>query len=149
MEESKELSNRQPHFSKSTLVAKLWGFEEHIVNNKLFCGKILKFNKGYQLSYHAHRLKTEIFYSLSDNLEFCWIDPDTTEKHSRWLKLGETVLINPGLMHSIIAHEYGEIIEISTQDFVSDSYRVEPSKKILEKPQWPEGKQIKDWRDYE
>ncbi len=88
----------------------------------------MKFNKGSQLSYHSHLLKTEVFYSLSDKLEFCWIDPDTAERRSKMLDKGETVLINRGLMHSIIAHDDAEIIEISTQDFKNDSYRVEKSK---------------------
>jgi hypothetical protein len=42
-------------------VKKGWGSELWLVNGDLYCGKILRFNKGKKCSLHYHKLKTETF----------------------------------------------------------------------------------------
>lgn len=48
--------------SEHKLVDKAWGSEEWIVNNDLYCGKILRINPGFMCSMHYHKVKTETFY---------------------------------------------------------------------------------------
>lgn len=43
-------------------VAKGWGGEEILVNNNLYCGKILHVMQGKKCSWHYHKIKNETFY---------------------------------------------------------------------------------------
>jgi len=45
-------------------IAKAWGYEEVIVNNDRYCGKLLHLNKGAMSSLHYHLVKRETFYCL-------------------------------------------------------------------------------------
>jgi len=45
-------------------VKKIWGSEEWLVNNELYCCKILNLKKGYRCSIHYHKDKDETFYVL-------------------------------------------------------------------------------------
>ena len=49
-------------------VPKGWGFERWIVNNDLYCGKLLFFAKGKRCSFHYHKKKTETFYVQSGRI---------------------------------------------------------------------------------
>ena len=46
-----------------------WGYELWIVNNNLYCGKILHFNKGKKCSWHYHKIKQETFYVQKGKLK--------------------------------------------------------------------------------
>ena len=50
---------------KNTEVLKEWGYERIIVNNELYCGKLLYLDKGAISSLHYHKKKQETFYCLS------------------------------------------------------------------------------------
>src|SRR5262249_27199605 len=50
------------------IVPKSWGRELWIVNNELYCGKILEIHQGSRCSLHFHKLKTETFYLHSGRL---------------------------------------------------------------------------------
>ena len=39
-----------------------WGYEKWIVNNDLYCGKVLFFERGKKCSWHYHKVKDETFY---------------------------------------------------------------------------------------
>ena len=107
-----------------------WGYEEWIVNNKLYCGKILHFWKGKKFSLHYHNLKDETFYVISGKFSAIFYESleDYAKKKSTFLELakGDTIHIKPGVLHRLTALEEGEIIEFSTEHFEDDSYRVEP-----------------------
>jgi D-lyxose ketol-isomerase len=47
---------------------KVWGREVWIVNNALYCGKILEIREGRRCSQHYHKLKTESFYLRTGRL---------------------------------------------------------------------------------
>jgi len=96
-----------------------WGFEDWIVNNELYCGKILHFDKGKKCSLHYHKLKDETFYILKGKIKLKLNDKEIV------LKKGETIRLIPKTNHQIIALENTDIIEISTHHFESDSYRIE------------------------
>ena len=119
-------------------VPKGWGYERHIVNGPLYCGKILHFVKGRKCSIHYHEKKTETFYVNCGKVEVRWADKKMVEENIATLgtdyalKLmaltvltqGDYFHITPGMAHQIVAIENSEIIEFSTTDFDSDSYRI-------------------------
>ena len=105
-------------------IPKGWGKEIEIINNEEYCGKILVFKKGLKFSMHYHILKQETWYVNKGRFKFWWIDTEKGDKLMRFLELGEVVTIPRGLPHQLEALEDGEIFEISTQHFDSDSYRV-------------------------
>ena len=56
-----------------------WGHELWIVNNNLYCGKILHFNKGKKCSWHYHKIKQETFYVQKGKLKIWYgYDDDIT-----------------------------------------------------------------------
>lgn len=116
--------DKKPICSECSIVKKGWGYERIIVNNEEYCGKILVFEKGFSFSCHYHILKQETWYVNKGRFNFWWIDTEKGEKLLRILEVGEVVTIPRGLPHQLEALEDGEIFEISTQHFDSDSYRV-------------------------
>lgn len=123
------------------IVLKGWGWEEVVTNQPLYCSKILVVNRGKKLSVHYHQLKTETFKILSGSVVITYYDDENFDKmlHSwsdvetgvlnGWLKR-ETLLVNDafhipvGLRHTVKGLRDSRILEISTQHFDSDSYRV-------------------------
>lgn len=105
-------------------VEKGWGYENVFVNNEKYCGKILHFNQGGKFSMHFHLIKEETWYVSSGKFLFKWIDTSNAEIHSKELNIGDVVTNKIGQPHQLICLEEGEIFEVSTQHFDSDSYRV-------------------------
>jgi len=106
-------------------VAKVWGSEEWIVNNDLYCGKILRFEKGKNCSLHYHIRKTESFYLRSGRLKMRIMEaPEAAIIEEFILEAGECMDIPPGLVHQMVALEDAELFEFSTQHFDSDSHRL-------------------------
>lgn len=105
-------------------VEKGWGHEVIIVNNELYCGKILHFNKGAKFSMHFHLKKKETWYVVSGVFLFRWINTRNADVIEETLGVGDTITNEVGEPHQIICVEQGDIFEVSTQHFDSDSYRV-------------------------
>lgn len=105
-------------------VEKGWGHETIIVNNELYCGKILHFNAGAKFSMHFHLKKKETWYVASGSFLFKWIDTRTADVVEETLGVGDTITNEVGSPHQIFCVEQGDIFEVSTQHFDSDSYRV-------------------------
>lgn len=103
-----------------------WGEEVWIANHEKYCGKILRFNKGAQFSMHYHMLKHETFYVLKGKLELRCYDLSDATEHDGEIVAGDAIVIPPGNPHQLRALEDSEILEISTQHFESDSYRILP-----------------------
>ena len=114
-------------FIKETnqIVNKGWGKEIIFVNNGEYCGKILCFDELKKFSMHFHMKKKESWYVLKGKLELTIIKPIDGSRIKEDLNVGDTITILPGCLHQLYAHEYSEIIEVSTQHFDDDSYRVE------------------------
>jgi mannose-6-phosphate isomerase-like protein (cupin superfamily) len=105
--------------------AKDWGYEIWIVNNELFCGKILHVRKGEKCSFHYHKIKNEVFYLYSGKILLKYSDKDNLDlAHEIILDPGVRFDVPVGLRHQFIALEESDIIEISTQHFENDSYRI-------------------------
>jgi mannose-6-phosphate isomerase-like protein (cupin superfamily) len=104
---------------------KAWGWEDWIVNNSEYCGKILHFFKGAQFSMHFHSRKRETWYVLSGSLGLTVIDTKTAEKSFFRLTKGQVFTVDRLVPHQLFAHEESEVLEVSTPHYEDDSYRVE------------------------
>ncbi len=111
-------------FGQATHVPKGWGSETHLVNNGVYCGKILRFNKGKSFSMHSHDLKTETWYITMGHLILTYFDLTNADKITRQLNPGDVIHIPRGNPHQLEALDDSELIEVSTPDYASDSYRI-------------------------
>ena len=109
---------------KPEIVKKGWGSEVIFVNNDLYCGKILKFNKEAKFSMHYHLKKKETWYVSSGKFLFKYIDTTNADIIETILEVGDTITNEIGEPHQIICLEEGDIFEVSTTHQDSDSYRV-------------------------
>lgn len=112
-------------FGKPEVHKKGWGEEIWIANNEKYCGKILKFNKGAEFSMHYHMLKHETFYILEGEIILKGYDLSDATEYQEAFRAGDVLVIPAGNPHKIIALEETRVIEISTQHFESDSYRIQ------------------------
>jgi mannose-6-phosphate isomerase-like protein (cupin superfamily) len=119
---SKESNHSKKNSSEK--VEKGWGYEIIFVNNDKYCGKILHFSKGSKFSMHFHILKQETWLVYSGKFSFKWIDTTNANIIEEELNIGDVVTNWIGQPHQIICLEEGDIFEVSTQHFDSDSYRV-------------------------
>lgn len=107
------------------LVTKGWGFEEIIVNNEKYCGKILHFKKGKKCSFHVHFVKDETFRLAKGRMILrTGLDEELAKADWQMLEVGDIYHIPVGLIHQMEALEDSELYEFSTQDFPEDSYRI-------------------------
>ena len=114
----------KPTVTKCCEIPKGWGKEMIITNNQLYCGKILMFKKGCKFSMHYHLIKDETWFIAEGEFLYRWIDTETADIYEEELKPGDAVRQLPGQPHQLMAHTDGSIIEVSTEHFDDDSYRV-------------------------
>ena len=105
---------------------KAWGHELWIINNELYCGKLLVFKANKQFSMHYHLIKDETWYVNEGQFLYRWIDTETAEIKEQHLYVGDVVRQRVGQPHQLIALTDGVVFEVSTQHFNADSYRVKP-----------------------
>jgi len=115
---------QQPKVCEGCIVPKGWGEEIIIENNDRYCGKILRFKKGCKFSMHYHLIKDETWYVSSGDFIYRWVDTNNGDIKENKLKKGDVVRQFPGQPHQLEALADGEIFEVSTQHFDSDSYRI-------------------------
>ena len=114
----------KPKVCEGCKVPKGWGEELIIENNEMYCGKLLIFKKGCRFSMHYHLIKDETWYVDKGEFIYRWIDTETAETIEQKLKPGDVVRQRVGQPHQLIALTNGAVLEVSTQHFDSDSYRV-------------------------
>jgi len=106
---------------------KAWGHELWIINNELYCGKLLVFKKDKSFSMHFHLLKDEAWYISKGRFLYKYIDTETSAEKEMTVEEGDCIHLMPGQPHQMLALTEGAtIFEVSTQHFDSDSYRVMP-----------------------
>lgn len=115
----------EPVFSKVQKYPKGWGEEIWITNNDLYCGKILKFNKGAEFSMHYHIQKEETWAVMEGKLTLKYYDLSNAEEKEVELNEGDTVHLRPCIPHKLIALEDSKIFEVSTRHYEYDSYRIQ------------------------
>ncbi|QKF93886.1 cupin 2 protein [Fadolivirus algeromassiliense] len=114
----------QPEILKPIKIQKGWGYEIWMVNNNKYCGKILHFNENSKFSMHYHLLKDESWYVKSGTFILRWIDTSNANIVEQEIKENDSIRIPQGMPHQLETITGGEIIEISTQHFDYDSYRI-------------------------
>lgn len=118
------MNQKKPICTECCTIPKGWGHELIIVNNEKYCGKILSFKEDCKFSMHYHMIKQETWYVNNGRFCFKWIDTEIGVTHNQILCKGDVVTIPIGMPHQLEAITDGEIFEISTQHFDSDSYRI-------------------------
>jgi len=116
-------------------VTKLWGKEEWLVNNEVYCAKYLNLIRGYQCSLHFHKIKDETFYVVEGVVKLEVLKSmqpcDIYNKNTVMMNKGEQFRLRPGTIHRFSAYTpKAKILEISTTHFDSDSYRIKKACKI-------------------
>jgi len=116
-----------------------WGYEQWMANSELYCGKLLVVFAGKKCSIHYHKLKDETFYIQDGTILMrVWEEPwETPELYIReehpnleysdefLMEQGDRLVIPPNTPHQFIGvAAESTIIEISTQHFEDDSYRI-------------------------
>jgi len=110
--------------NSSSEVQKGWGKETIIVNNDLYCGKILSFKAGSKFSMHFHSSKHETFYVLKGFGIMKGVNTEDASVFDINLIPGIIITIPQLSPHQIFADTDMEVIEFSTHHEDSDSYRV-------------------------
>ncbi len=100
-------------------VKKVWGSETILVNNDLYCGKLLHIDKGATCSYHYHPVKQETFHCLEGEVLL-------SVKGAEFL-LEEPYTINPNTPHKFYGITDAVILEVSTPHSDEDVVRLEES----------------------
>ena len=124
-------------------VSKKWGWEQVVVNRAEYCGKILHLNQGGFCSMHAHLRKLEDFFVLSGRVwletqQGFWMPDEQYQPQikavegspivGRMLRPGDVVNIGRGMLHRFTGVDRDSaLMEISTQHFDDDSYRLTES----------------------
>ena len=145
---SNSLQNSASHTTKA------WGWQQEIVNNEEYCGKLLHVIPGFRCSTHFHRLKLETFLIKSGEMLLSSFEPgdifmqelasskDVTEFQDRFnilnmptriLKEGDTFTINRLCPHWFTSNtdQPCEFYEFSTHHEDSDSYRIVQGGKLV------------------
>lgn len=110
--------------TEATIVKKGWGHEVQIVNNAMYCGKVLHYDAGARMSMHYHIDKTETWYVAKGSIIVSGIYPNIAERYEIEAKAGDVIHINRGVIHQIFAIQESDVFEVSTPDSSDDNYRV-------------------------
>jgi quercetin dioxygenase-like cupin family protein len=114
----------RPHDHDMDYHKKVWGHEIWLANTELYCGKILHLKKGYRCSYHYHKKKDEVFYILTGSILL------ELNGEEYFMSAGSAVRVFPGDKHRFTGITDATILEISTQHFEDDSFRITKSEKV-------------------
>lgn len=105
-------------------VKKTWGFETWIHNDKDYCGKTLTVYLDKKCSLHYHKLKKETFYVLEGRVQIITIDTRDVLR-DEVLEAGDMIEVDRLVAHQFKGLAFRSVImEVSTQHFDSDSYRI-------------------------
>ena len=121
MEIQKKISLLKPEVHE-----KGWGKEVWVINFPYYCMKFLHFKKGKRGSMHFHVDKHETWYIQEGKLKVTSINTEDASNTHFILVKGDVIdipILNP---HQVEALEDSIIVEVSTQHFEDDSYRVLP-----------------------
>ena len=113
---SKELEMIKKEYENRT--DKPWGYEKVLIYTEKYLTKELFIREGYQTSFHYHDKKDETMYITKGTgyIEF--------EDRKEYFGVNDTVRIEPGIRHSIVATENTVLQEVSTP-FLDDTIRVD------------------------
>lgn len=109
------------------VIEKPWGKEEVVEINDIYMVKKLTMFKGHRCSLQYHNIKKETIYVLSGQLRIV-IGKYKEKLDSKVYKSGESLTINPGIIHRMEAVEDSVYLEASTPEMedvirISDDYK--------------------------
>lgn len=112
---SKELESVKKEYENKT--DKPWGYEKVLILTEKYLTKELYLKEGFQTSFHYHKNKDETMYILSGSgyIEF--------EDRKEYFSKNDSIRIEPGVVHAIVATENTVLHEVSTP-FLDDTFRV-------------------------
>jgi mannose-6-phosphate isomerase-like protein (cupin superfamily) len=111
------------------VIEKVWGWEVVIVNNELYCSKLLILKKDHQCSLHYHIDKDETFYFLEGMCLFQW--GNQFDFNQFIIPNGRSIHLPPRTEHCFSGiSEITRIIEVSTFHDDDDSIRITNSMKV-------------------
>lgn len=114
---------------KTVSVSKVWGYERWLVNNDLYCGKILTIEPGFISSMHRHIDKMESFHVDKGIVHLEYGRPDNWTRIN--LLAGDTFTIHPGIFHRFRAIGATAVVfEFSTHHDDADVERLEESRAV-------------------
>jgi len=103
-------------------VEKPWGHELIWAHTEKYVGKVLHITAGHSLSLQYHRLKDETIHLLAGSMRF---EYDRGEgRRETTLRAGDSVRIQPGMVHRMIALSDCDVLEASTPE-LEDVVRLE------------------------
>ena len=105
-------------------VPKDWGWELWIVNNDLYCGKILFLKAGHWCSHHYHRVKDEVLYVNEGAIVMASDTLPGSQLRYDLMTVGTGWHVVPNTPHQMYAIADTYIYEFSTHHEDSDSYRL-------------------------
>ena len=113
---------------KPERIDKVWGWEEVIVNNDRYCGKLLYINEGATTSFHYHDVKHETFYVMGGTVTLTreLVPFGGTQKQT--LLPGDIVELKPKCYHQLFGVTDACVVEFSTPHSDSDVFRLTESK---------------------
>ena len=97
------------------IINKPWGKEEIIEINSKYMLKKLSMNKGHRCSLQYHNLKKETIFVLSGKLKIL-IGDKINNLRIRNLDKGDSITIEPGIIHRMEGIENVVYLEASTQE---------------------------------
>ena len=103
---SKELESVKKEYENKT--DKPWGYEKVLIFTEKYLTKELYLKEGFKTSLHYHNDKDETMYILSGSgyIEF--------EDRKEYFSKDDSIRIQPGVVHSIVANENTILHEVST-----------------------------------
>lgn len=112
---TKDLEEVQKEYANRT--DKPWGYEKILINTDKYLTKELFLFEGYQTSFHYHERKDETMYIIdgSGYIEF--------EDHKEHFVRNDSIRIQPGVPHTIVATENTVLHEVSTPH-IDDTVRI-------------------------
>ena len=113
---SKELESVKKEYENKT--DKPWGYEKVLIYTDKYLTKELYIKAGFQTSFHYHNKKDETMYILSGAgyIEF--------EDKKEYFSKNDSIRIEPGVKHTIVALENTILHEVSTP-YLDDTIRVD------------------------
>lgn len=110
---------------KRTYHKHLWGQEEWLTNNELYCAKYLILRKGFMSSLHYHKIKDETFIIIKGEVLL------EVEKSKYNLRVGDGYRLTPMITHRFRAiSENAIILEVSTHHNDNDSIKIKCARKL-------------------
>ena len=109
------------------IIAKVWGFENIVVNNEHYCGKLMTLLPRLQSSLHYHPVKNETMYITGGRMQI-----ESPKDHFRTVVIGDIIDIPANVEHRFVnPFEYPcSFYEFSQPHDDNDVVRIEDSRSV-------------------